>query len=630
MGRERGVREGAMVSTKIRQAAPEILRRYPHRRSALLPLLHLVQEECGYLPREAMEEVAALLGLHPTEVWETASFYTMFHFRPPGRYHIEVCHNLSCSLLGAEPLLEYLKRRLQIGEGERTADGRFSLGRVECLAACDGAPVVQINNHHYGPLDLDRLEALLETMERGGFPEIYRYAPQGGPTGPRPNPSERGEGILLKNILDPTYDGSLKSYLERGGYQALRKALGEYQPTAIIEMVKRSGLRGRGGAGFPTGVKWGFVPTDSDLPRYLLCNADEGEPGTFKDRQLLERDPHQVLEGILIASYAIGARTAYIYMRGEFLEGTRAMERALDEAYHEGFLGADILGSGFDLAVILHRGAGAYICGEETALIESLEGKRGEPRIRPPFPAMKGLYQCPTIVNNVETLCNLPHILLRGPEWYASLGTPKSTGTRIFSVSGHVRFPGNYELPLNATLRELIFQEAGGLREGRQLKAVIPGGSSAPVLTPEHLDVGLDFESLAAAGSMGGSGGVIVLDDTTCMVKVGEIINRFYHHESCGQCTQCREGTAWLHKVLKRIEEGRGRMADLELLPDVCDNMTGQTICVLSDSAAMPTLSYLKFFREEFEAHITEGGCPFRKPYSAVSGQPSAQEKARG
>ena len=612
-----------MLSTKIQQASVEILRRYPHRRSALLPILHLVQEELGYLSREAMEEVAAFLGLRPTDVWETASFYTMFHFRPPGHYHIEICHNLSCSLLGAEPLLDYLKRRLQIREGERTFDSRFSLGRTECLAACDGAPVIQVNNHHYGPLDHDRLEALLQRMEGGELPDTYRYESQGGPTGPRPNPSGSGGKILLKNVLDPTYDGSLKSYVDRGGYQALKKALGEYQPTAIIEMVKRSGLRGRGGAGFPAGAKWGFVPKDSGLPKYLLCNADEGEPGTFKDRQLLERDPHQVIEGIIIASYAIGAQTAYIYIRGEFLAGTRAVERALQEAYREGFLGTNILGSGFGLEVYLHRGAGAYICGEETALIESLEGKRGEPRIRPPFPAVKGLYQSPTVVNNVETLCNIPHILLRGPEWYAGIGTPKSTGTRIFSVSGHVRYPGNYELPLNATLRDLIFEEAGGVREGRKLKAIIPGGSSAPVLTGEHLDVGLDFESLAAAGSMGGSGGVIVLDDTTCMVKVGEIINRFYHHESCGQCTQCREGTAWLHKVLKRIEEGRGRMADLDLLVDVCHNMTGQTICVLSDSAAMPTESYFKFFREEFEAHIKGGHCPFRKQLSAASGQQS-------
>ncbi|MFQ5990067.1 MAG: NADH-quinone oxidoreductase subunit NuoF [Candidatus Methylomirabilales bacterium] len=418
---------------------------------------------------------------------------------------------------------------------------------------------------------------------------------------------------MHRNLRDSTYDGSIEAYLARGGYQAMSKVLRDHQPSQIIEIVKRSGLRGRGGAGFPTGVKWGFIPQDRGVPKYLLCNADEGEPGTFKDRELLERDPHQVIEGIIIGSFAIGAEASYIYLRGEFLEAATILERALQEAYAKGFLGKNILGTDFNLDVFVHRGAGAYICGEETALIESLEGKRGEPRIRPPFPAVKGLYQCPTVVNNVETLANLPHIILHGPEWYTSLGTAKSTGTRVFSVSGHVRYPGNYELPLSATLRELIFEHAGGMRDGQRLKAIIPGGSSAPALTAEHLDVGLDFESLAAAGSMGGSGAVIVIDETTCMVKVGEVINRFYHHESCGQCTQCREGTAWLHKMLKRIEEGQGRMGDLEVLKDVCRNMQGQTICVLSDSAAMPTESYLKFFWEEFEAHIQQGRCPFRK-----------------
>ena len=599
-----------MASGKINQACAEILKRYPQKRSALLPLLHLVQEERGYLSPEALEEVANLLEMRPTDVWEVASFYTMFHFRPMGRCHIEVCHNLSCSLLGAESLLDHVKERLQIREGETTPDGRFSLGRAECLAACDAAPMVQINGYHYGPLDRSQLEQLLVTIERGEFPKEYKYQATAAP----PSNRERTSGeILHRNLRDSSYDGSIEAYLARGGYQAIAKVLREHRPPEIVEMVKRSGLRGRGGAGFPAGVKWGFIPQDRGVPKYILCNADEGEPGTFKDRQLLERDPHQVIEGIIISSFAIGGETSYIYLRGEFLEAATILDRALQEAYARGFLGKNILGTDFNLDVYVHRGAGAYICGEETALIESLEGKRGEPRIRPPFPAVKGLYQCPTAVNNVETLCNIPHIILRGPEWYASLGTAKSTGARVFSVSGHVRYPGNYEIPLSATLRELIFEHAGGMRDGRKIKAIIPGGTSAPVLTPEHLDVGLDFESLAAAGSMGGSGAVIVMDETTCMVRVGEVVNRFYHHESCGQCTQCREGTAWLHQILRRIEEGRGRVADLEILKDVCRNMKGQTICVLSDSAAMPTESYLRYFQEEFEAHIQQGRCPFRQ-----------------
>ncbi len=419
------------------------------------------------------------------------------------------------------------------------------------------------------------------------------------------------EAVLLKRAETPGYTGSLAEYEAHGGYQALPKALREYKPEGLIELVKKSGLRGRGGAGFPTGMKWGFIPK-APGPKYLCCNADESEPGTFKDRQLIEEDPHQLLEGILIACYAVGIPTAYIYCRGEFAKGARVLARALEEARAKGYVGRNILGSGVDIEVFLHRGAGAYICGEETGLIESLEGKRGQPRLKPPFPAVQGLYQKPTVVNNVETLCNLPHIVLRGAEWFAGIGAPKSTGLRLFSVSGHVRRPGNYELPINVSLRELIFTHAGGMREGRRLKAVIPGGSSAPVLTDQHLDVTMDFESLAAAGSMGGSGGVIVMDETTCMVRVGEIVARFYHHESCGQCTQCREGTAWLHKVLARIERGEGRPGDLETLLDVCDNMKGKTICVLSDAAAMPVESYLKYFRDEFEQHIRDRACPLR------------------
>ncbi len=418
------------------------------------------------------------------------------------------------------------------------------------------------------------------------------------------------EKILLKNMERPGYAGTLPEYLAAGGYEAVQSVLGKIPPAEVIEIVKRSGLRGRGGAGFPTGLKWGFIPKDSDRPKYLLCNADESEPGTFKDRQLIERDPHQLLEGMILAAYAIGCHHSYIYVRGELVYGAGVLTRALAEATAQGFLGKNILGSGYDLTITLHRGAGAYICGEETALIESLEGKKGMPRIRPPFPAVRGLYQCPTVVNNVETLSNLPHILTRGPAWYASIGTEKSKGTRIFSVSGHVNRPGNHELPLSVTLRELLTEHAGGVSGGRALKAVIPGGASAPVLTPQHLDVGMDFESLAAAGSMGGSGGVIVMAEGTCMVKVGEVVARFFHHESCGQCTQCREGTAWLHKVLARIERGGGRREDLDLLLDVCDNMTGKTICVLSDAAALPVASYLRYFRDEFEAHVRERRCP--------------------
>ncbi len=418
--------------------------------------------------------------------------------------------------------------------------------------------------------------------------------------------------ILTTRFEIPGYGGTIEEYLATGGYQAIAKALKEHTPASLIDLVKRSGLRGRGGAGFPTGVKWSFVPKDPGVTKYLVCNADESEPGTFKDRDLITLDPHQLLEGIALASFAIGARTAYLYIRGEFIAGASILDRAIQDATARGVLGNDVLGSGFSLDLHLHRGAGAYICGEETALLESLEGKRGLPRLKPPFPATAGLYRLPTVVNNVETLCNLPHIVLHGAEWFSSIGTAKSTGTRIFSVSGHVGRPGNYELPIDVPMRELIFQHAGGMLEGRRLKAVIPGGSSVPVLTEQHLETRMDFESLAKAGSMAGSGGVIVMDHTTCMVRVAEVVARFYHHESCGQCTQCREGTAWLHKTLRRIEEGSGRKADLDLVLDICDNMKGKTICPLSDAAAMPVESYLKYFGHEFEQHIVEQACPFK------------------
>ena len=419
------------------------------------------------------------------------------------------------------------------------------------------------------------------------------------------------EKILTRYQDIPNYTGAIDEYIAQGGYQALPKALREFQPAQLIEEVKKSGLRGRGGAGFPCGLKWGFIPKDSPKPKYLVCNSDESEPGTFKDRMLIEEEPHQLVEGIVISSYDIGCHRAFIYCRGEFVHGARVLERALADAYARGYLGKNILGSGFDLDVYVHRGAGAYICGEETGLLESLEGKRGQPRMKPPFPAIAGLYRSPTVINNVETLSNIPHIVLRGAEWYAGIGPARSPGPRLFSVSGHVERPGNYELPMSITLRELIFDHAQGIRDGRRLKAVIPGGSSAPVLTERHLDLTMDFESLAAAGTMGGSGGVIVMDDTVCMVRVGEIVSRFYHHESCGQCTQCREGTAWLHKVLRRIERGQGRKEDLDVLLDMCDNMKGKTICVLSDAAAMPIESYLKYFRDEFETHVREQACPF-------------------
>ncbi len=416
------------------------------------------------------------------------------------------------------------------------------------------------------------------------------------------------EKVLLKNTDKPD-SHTIESYIASGGYRALEKVLKEYQPDEVIQLVKDSGLRGRGGAGFPTGLKWGFVPKDPTIPKYLCCNADEGEPGTFKDREIIEKAPHELIEGMAIASYAIGCNRAFIYIRGEFAFGARRLEEAIDEGYRKGFLGKGILGSDFELDIYVHRGAGAYICGEETALIESLEGDRGQPRFKPPFPAIKGLYMKPTVVNNVETLSCIPHIVLRGADWFKSIGPEKSPGPKLFCVSGHVKKPGVYELPMGVALRYIIEECCGGTNTGRKIKAVIPGGVSAPMLPESEIDIDMDFDTLAAAGSMLGSGGVIVMDESTCMVKVAKRIIDFFHHESCGKCTPCREGLEWISKVLARLEGGDGRRGDVELLEDLCNNIFGKTFCPLGDGAVMALRGAIKHFKDEFFYHISKGRC---------------------
>jgi NADH-quinone oxidoreductase subunit F len=394
------------------------------------------------------------------------------------------------------------------------------------------------------------------------------------------------------------------------GYEAAEKALGgRMAPGDVIETVKASGLRGRGGAGFSTGLKWSFVPKNSPKPKYLVVNADESEPGTFKDRELMTKNPHQMLEGILLAAYAIDAHVAYIYLRGEFAYLVPTLQQAIDDAGSAGFLGRNILGSGFDLTCHLHLGAGAYICGEETALLNSLEGQRGQPRLKPPFPAVEGLYASPTVVNNVETLHNVPLILLHGVEWFRSWGTEKSPGTKIFSVSGPVHLPANYEIPLGLPIRTLLEEYAGGMKPGYNLKAIIPGGSSVPMLTPDQIDTPLDFESVAAAGSLLGSGGAVFIDDRTCIVDLALNITKFYRHESCGKCTPCREGTYWMETILTSFEHGEATMDQIDHLYHLCDMILGKSFCALGDAAAMPVMSVIRKFRDEFEFHVREKRC---------------------
>ncbi len=433
-----------------------------------------------------------------------------------------------------------------------------------------------------------------------------------------PHPSHPKETVVLSRYFGDPAARTYQGWVERGGYEGLRKAL-TLEPDAVTEMVKQSGLRGRGGAGFPTGLKWSFMPKASGKPHYLVCNADESEPGTFKDREIMRWTPHALLEGVAIAAYAIRAEVSYIYIRGEFTEPWTVMSAALAEAYAQGVLGDSAMGSGRRLDIVLHRGAGAYICGEETALMNSLEGRRGNPRIKPPFPAQAGVFGMPTTVNNVETLAAVPHILNRGPEWYRglSLGDPKSTGTKLFSVCGQVQRPGNYEVTMGLPMRDLIFDMCGGMRPGRKLKAVIPGGSSVPIMNAAEVeDCPLDYEGIVAHGSMLGSGGVIVMDDSTDMVRVIWRLAKFYAHESCAQCTQCREGTAWTTRILERFLAGQGKPEDLDLLLDISDNMTGKTICVLSDSCAAPVVSGIKKFRSEFEAYMKGARKPDEVPES--------------
>ena len=573
----------------------EILERYPVKRSALLPALSLAQEQFGYLSQEAMEYLAKLLDLTPAQVHDTASYYAMYRFQPEGETLLEFCTTLSCSLGGAEGLLQSTCRKLGISEGGTSADGKFTVKRVECLAACGGAPAVQVDGawlEGATEADIDRVLAG-ETVRR---PFVWPPSP--------------GEHILFRNVWKKNSQ-ALATYQAGGGYANLKKYL-SMKPEDIIETVKRSNLRGRGGAGFPTGLKWSFLPKENPKPRYLCVNADESEPGTYKDRVIIEQDPHQLIEGTVVSCHAIRSRTAYIYIRGEFHEGARILERALQEARAAGYVGRNILGTGVDVEVHVHRGAGAYECGEETALLESLEGKRGQPRMKPPFPANVGLYGSPTIVNNVETLICVPLILERGAEWFAGYGVEKNGGPKLYSISGHVKRPGSYEAPMGrVTLRELIYGDgyAQGIRGGRKLKAVVPGGSSTPVLTADEIDIGMDFESLAKAGSMLGSAGTIVMDDSTCMVWAARNLTYFYKHESCGKCSPCREGTGWLLRLLTQIEEGQGAEKDLDTLWRVTDAIAGKTLCPFGDAAVAPPQSNLKKFREEFEYHVREKRC---------------------
>jgi NADH-quinone oxidoreductase subunit F len=597
---------------KLEEKFQQLAGRYPVKRSALVPMLIYAQDEFGFISDETIAEIARRLDLNTLQVEETLSYYSMLRRKPMGRCHVQLCTNVSCMARGGSELYEYAQKRLGIGHKETTPDGVFSLEEVECLGACTGAPAAQINYDYYENLTPEKLEAILSELREGRKPAPVRCV--SGAVG-EPHPAE--VHVLSKRFRIPDAR-RIQVFRKHDGYKAMEKALTAMTPEQIVEEVKKSNLRGRGGAGFPTGMKWSFVPKDSPKPKYIICNADESEPATCKDRPLMELDPHQLIEGMVIAGRAVNSHQGYIYIRGEYRHVLEILDEAIAEAYQAGMLGKNILGTGFDFDLVAHTGAGAYECGEESALMESLEGKRGYPRIRPPFPAVVGLYGCPTVINNVETLCNVPVIIQNGAEWYANLGTPKNGGTRLFGISGHVARPGIYELPMGFNLLRMINEVAGGVRGGKKLKAVIPGGSSTPLLRPEECDLAMDFDSVAKAGSMLGSAGVVVYDETTCMVELARRIIAFYAHESCGWCIPCREGTTWLRKILTRFHDGGGRSEDIGLIGDLAKNMLGRTFCPLGDAAAMPISSIVQKWRPEFEEHLS-GRCPFKSAGALVA-----------
>ena len=591
----------------LREPAEAILAKYEEKRAALLPLLHLVQQTFGRITPEAEEWAAGLIGITPAHVHEVVTFYTLYHRGPVGRTHIQVCQNIACALRGGREIMAAISERLGIRPGETTSDGAFTLSAVECLCACEAAPAMQVNDRYVGPITPETIDTLVNAPEQlPELPIMFRGAPG------------LVEPIISKRFTFKDSE-AIETYVRDDGYQSARKAVSQMTPEQVIAEVTAANLRGLGGAGFPTGKKWGFVPKQSAKPKFLVVNADEGEPGTIKDRYIITKDPHRLIEGIIIAAYAVGAHKAYVYIRGEYVQPTRILQQAIDEAYQYGALGKRIFNSAFDLDIVVHRGAGAYICGEESALLESLEGKKGFPRLRPPYPAISGLFASPTLINNVETLAFVPSILQRGAEWFSRCGYGKSGGTRLFSVSGHVRHPGLYEASHGITLRELI-AASGGVPDGRQLKAVIPGGISAKLLRADEVDVRMDFDSLLAAGTMAVSAGVVVMDETTFIPQALWYATKFFAHESCGQCSPCREGTGWIFKIVDRIMKGQGRPQDLDNLLGIATGMEGRTICVFADAAAWPVQSYITKFRGEFEHHIREQRCDLASEAVAEAG----------
>jgi NADH-quinone oxidoreductase subunit F len=604
------------VPAELRSEIEGYMALYPDSHSAALPALKAAQRIHGWCSPEAIEQVACVMRVTPAYLDALATFYDMLYDEPVGTHSVYVCTNISCSLCGADELFAAISD----AAGENP---QFNVRAFECLGGCDIAPMASVDGVYVGPLTLEDVPVLLDDISAGRAvlpdkqlakrPVADPYANSSAREAegdvdtaalagaPRRRPAGSSKELLFKDIDEPGLN-TLAVYERRGGYDSLRKALA-MTPGEVLKELEASEIRGRGGAGFQMGKKVSFLPKGS-MDKYLVCNADESEPGTFKDRELMQKTPHMVIEGIVIAAHAAGTSRAFIYIRGEYAHQADILDAALAEARDAGYLGEDILGSGHSLSLVLHRGAGAYICGEETGLLDSLEGKRGNPRLKPPFPAIQGLYDGPTLINNVETLATVPTIIRLGGAGYAKLGTQTSAGTKVVSVSGHVRRPGNYEVELGIPARELICGLAGGPPEGRTIKCWFPGGSSSPLLTAAELDLPYDFDSMAKAGSMLGSGAIIIVDDSTPILDVALKVAKFYRHESCGKCTPCREGTNWTVKMLERIDSGEATPMDLDIMASVQDHIIGNCLCVLGDAMAMPIGSIIVKFRDELEAHM--------------------------
>jgi NADH-quinone oxidoreductase subunit F len=590
----------SVFSPQLAARFDALVAKYPLRRSALVPMLLYAQDEVGYLSDAVIAEVAARIGITELEVRNVASYYSMLRFKPAGKFNVQVCTNISCMLRGGYEIFDRFQQELGIGHKGVTVDGLFSLEEVECIGACSWAPAIQVNYNYHDELTAEQVPVILAA---------YRQA---NAKADLPGLVTHPDEVKIVSKRFGQGAAQIDKYIELGGYESAKKCLAQ-GPDWIINEMKASNLRGRGGAGFPTGMKWSFVPKQSDKPKYVLVNGDESEPGTCKDHLIFLHDPHAVIEGTIIAGLAIGAKLGFIYLRGEYRYLLEIMEKAVADAYARGFLGKNIFGSETEFQIITQTGAGAYEVGEESALMESLEGKRGVPRIKPPFPAVVGLYGGPTVINNAETIATVPHVIEMGGAAFASVGTPRNGGTRLFSISGHVERPGVYELPMGYNLKKMIYEVAGGVRGGRRLKAVIPGGSSTPVLLPDEIDIGMDFDQVGKAGSMLGSAGVVVFDDQTCIVEFALRTISFYQHESCGWCIPCREGTDWLKKSLTRFHAGFGEAKDIDNMQYLAENILGRTFCPLGDAAAMPMLGFVKKFRKEFEEHLNGKACPFAK-----------------